>query len=337
MSNRSDRIRLPEGLRIIPGKEALFIRSLRRTLRLTGRTATEVLPRLLEALKQPRTLADVTALVGDEAAAEQLVSALERSGLVESDPQSTLPIPHLSSLLSSLGVEPLAAWERLTSQRLSLLAPKIVADALTGELASVGLAPQTIFNLDDPSSAVLSASSVEALPPDLHDCTVALIALDRWNPPWLSALCKRLVQAKIPFLPMWPESEIKGMVGPFYIPGESSCWTCFQARRQANLMDQTELYDALESMVAHDSTAELYLDGSLPFLYQPWLSAGVTEIVKWCLGLQFHLVTINQVVALTPFVLTTSIHPVLKLPRCPHCSRLEGFASGRVWMGGPAR
>lgn len=332
MANSSDRIRLPEGLRIIPGKEALFIRSLRRTLRLTGRTATEVLPRLFQALKQPHSLEEVAALVGDEAAAQQLVGALERSGLVEPAPQHSLPFPHLSTLLSSLGVEPLSAWERLTSQRLALLVPRVLANTITSELSSVGLVPHVVLYLDD-----LSTDSVDTLPEELLSSTVALVALDRWSPPWLSALCKKLVHAKIPFLPMWPESEIKGMVGPFYIPGESSCWTCFQVRRQANLLDQTELYDAMESLVVEDPTAELYLDASLPFLYGPWLSAGITEVVKWSLGLQFHLVTINQVVALTPFVLTTSTHPVLKLPRCPHCSRLEQFASARVWMGGPSQ
>jgi thiazole/oxazole-forming peptide maturase SagC family component len=112
----------------------------------------------------------------------------------------------------------------------------------------------------------------------------------------------------------------EGMIGPTVIPWETACWKCYDLRVKANI-DHYEEYMAYEDYLFKRKTNKAqfgYLLPSIDFL------AGLTslEVVKDLSGITPPL-TYGTQLAVDLLSTQFELHPVLKVPRCPACGRLE--------------
>lgn len=329
MSESQRKLRLRSGFMVVPGQAALHIRSLRRTLRLRGQHASTLLPQVLEALDGLHTVDEVAAALGPGDTVREVVSLLERAGLLEdSQVVDALDIPaDFRSLLDGMGVEVGATVSKLKAAQVAVLAEPEFGSYITAALMSFGLETGQIRVADTPASWVDQVDQV------IQESTIVLAALPHWQPDVFLKINQACVEAGKPWLPLQAENEVSLLIGPFVVPGESACYACFERRRRANLMELAEMQLALDSLVTAQPSAGNYRTRSVRPLLEPAFAMAATEVLKYAAGLEFYLATLNKVVSFTPFVLEMESMPVLKVPRCPACSHCASTPSGRVWMG----
>jgi bacteriocin biosynthesis cyclodehydratase domain-containing protein len=323
---------------VVPGEQSLHIRSLRRTLMLRGRAATSLLPQVLAHLDGTRTINEIAASLGQPEATLEVVAVLERAGLLQPAAQEGLEHSPagLKALLDSLGVDVPEAIRKLQEHRISAIVGPGLATYAEACFHSFGVKPVHLITdlvMDGPHELEAAGGLYERIESAVANSDFVLVALDRWQPALMRTVNKLCVDKGVAWIGVQPENEVTSVIGPFVIPGESACFECLDRRRQANFMESAELQEALDRLVQQDPSAAVYVSRSVGPLFEPAVAMAITEVIKAAAGLEFHLSTLNRAVAFTPFAIETEAMPVLKLPRCPVCSRVAHVPSERVWMG----
>lgn len=339
MSQETDRrLRLRRGLTIVPGEQAVQVRSLRRILMLRGGAAASLVPHVLLSLDGSRTIEEVAASSEEPAKVEEVIAVLERAGLVEDVDSASTSLPEgFAGLVDSLGVELDGVAKRLQAARVGLLASPSLKPYLSSCLNTFGIATlQAVEDplLREPDVLDVNGSFARELEEILNTTTVFLAALDRWDPPLLNLINEICVRVGRPWLPVQPQSEVSFLIGPFVVPGETACYACLEKRRQANLLESAEFDLALDDWVRKTPGAARYLSRAVPPMFEPVLSMAATEVVKYVTGLDYYMTTFNRQVSTCPFMLESEGMPVLKLPRCAVCSKAAALPTSRVWMRG---
>jgi bacteriocin biosynthesis cyclodehydratase domain-containing protein len=123
------------------------------------------------------------------------------------------------------------------------------------------------------------------------------------------------------WLPVRPFDGRIAAVGPIVVPHESACFECLLLRRATNLEYGRDLHDvdAAPSAASADVAVELWASALVAHLVLRWLGGGDRTIA----GVMFAIETRP-----TPAV---TEHPVLRVPRCPACSRAQRRAGRAPW------
>jgi len=151
-------------------------------------------------------------------------------------------------------------------------------------------------------SGTPSASSAE-------DADLVVYAADRPKPELRRDINKLSHETGTP----WIAGQVlgfDGIIGPMVVPGESSCYRCFERRSEANMPD-ADAYHTVSRAVT-DGTPE------------PLPAYG--RIVAGCLSIDAlnyltggFRITIGRIVAYDFVDLSVEANDVLRLPRCPVC------------------
>lgn len=329
MTEGARKLRLRSGYMVVPGETAIHIRSLRRTLLLRGQHASTLLPQVLSALDGVRTVDEVAATLSPSDTVLQVVTLLERAGLLEESVAADaygIP-PGFRALLDGIGADVSETTIKLKRAKVGLLTNPEFAPYLSEALMAFGLSADQITVVDDPSSWRDQIDQIA------RDSTVLLAALPGWQPNLFMDINQACVKAGTPWLPVQSENEVSLLIGPLVVPGESACYACFERRRRANLMDGAEMQTALDSIVTTQPAVGNFHLRSVRPLLEPAFAMAATEVLKYVVGLDFYLATLNRVICFTPFAMEMESLPVHKVPRCPTCSTSANEPSGRVWMG----
>lgn len=174
--------------------------------------------------------------------------------------------------------------------------------------------PAPVDEAADWEETVASASVVAVL-----SDTMSMNGYDRANEvcikhgvPWVSARIDRQ----------------RAIIGPFVIPNQTACFACFEARSRANA-DHPEDHEALyrhwkELKVRRDIWPSL-----LPF-------AGIVgnfvalDLLRVLAGEHLSAAA-GRIINIDLPTMERSVHEVLKLPRCPACSRLRDRRPTKIW------
>lgn len=161
-----------------------------------------------------------------------------------------------------------------------------------------------------------------------HD--VAAVALDApvISQPWIDDLNKAALATSTPWTSGALLQRATVHVGPSVIPGQTACWKCFEYRFKSNL-GVVARYDEFE---AHVADMVEYLDhGNIPTISAFTGSLVALEAVR-LLGIPDLFVrTAGSLLTIDLWEYRLSNHPVLKLPRCPHCSSVSLVPQERTW------
>jgi thiazole/oxazole-forming peptide maturase SagC family component len=110
-----------------------------------------------------------------------------------------------------------------------------------------------------------------------------------------------------------------GSVGPTVLPQETACFECYSTRVKANADHPDEL-SAYEDQLSRHGNPTTY--GFLPPHVHILAGIASLEIIKDLSGLTPPL-TYNAQLEINLLSMEFALHPVLKLPRCPACTRLQ--------------
>jgi thiazole/oxazole-forming peptide maturase SagC family component len=161
----------------------------------------------------------------------------------------------------------------------------------------------------------------EEIDPESLDCIVA--TSDGGSVEQLRAWNEFAVLHNLQFFPVLLQ-DLVGYVGPLVTPGETPCFECLRQRQNAHLMD-FRVRRSVESAFIHDQA----VGGFHPSMASILGDVAAMELTK-AFGLGGGLTHVGTVIEVN--LLGSEMKPrrVLKLPRCPVCSRLNRAPSTSV-------
>lgn len=276
----------------------------------TGKSVDDLL-RLLPLLDGTRTVPEAAhaAAVAPELA-EQIVAYLKELGLVAESPEIPEPVvealrsapfrSQLNYLAMHANNDPVLGASRLVSAHVLLLGNADWMPELATALRAIGVGE--ITHVDEhggriPDSAALAIVSEGAGGPSVF--RRAAEALDASKTPWLRlSICSDNIS-----------------VGPIFIPGETACYACYEARYLTNVSDpehQIPLY--------RHHRASGYGHAGDSFAGAKYIAVGMASlaVLKYLTRIMpcefvAHEYTLNL------NSLGSELRPLLKVPTCTRC------------------
>ncbi len=145
--------------------------------------------------------------------------------------------------------------------------------------------------------------------------------------PWLEKLNAAALAAGMPWTSVALLDGDSIHVGPTIRPGVTACYKCFELRLKSNLarLDSNEAFEAY----LHQNQERIDF-GFLPPVAEIVAGLAAIETVR-TLSPDTVARTSGKLMMFNISDLTTTFHPILKLPRCPACSPARNQPSQRVW------
>lgn len=327
----------------------LILRSYSRLLRLRGATARQVLPGLLALLDGSRTVDDLEQALEPGAGVREVLALLEDAGvLADADllgrHQLVTARARVLAFFEALGLDGLAALDALGQAELSVVSVQPdLADVLLDVFGQYELGNVEVLVLSDDSGDTSMEDIrghhqpvVEQLEGGVFDNRLRskdliVAVVDRWSPTFMRAINRAALRCSSPLLPLCPTSEAECLLGPTVVPGETACWRCMEVRQRSNWLSRESWEMAIERhLEGHPLTG--FLSGMPAAHAEIVLRMLAVEATKWLAKCNYFMQTLDHVLALRPFTLEVEQHVVLKVPRCPDCSRLQHHPATRVWM-----
>lgn len=179
-------------------------------------------------------------------------------------------------------------------------------------------------------------STVSARPEDVDDwqkkiegmsLLVALVQGPILFYPWLEQLNLAAVSQKIPWTSVALLDGDVVHVGPTIRPHVTACYKCYELRYKSHL----PYVDRHDAFAAHVHRLDQPLDfGLLPPVADILAGFAAMEVVR-AISPDSTPVTSGRLMTFSLSEFKTELHPVLKLPRCPHCSSANGLPPQRIW------
>lgn len=151
----------------------------------------------------------------------------------------------------------------------------------------------------------------EAFQKHFSNTELVVLCLDKFIPKIYDAINCACLDIKTPWI-SYRSLGFEITIGPLVIPGESPCYKCSELRLLSNLSDVSErlyLYNYLDSHNGWET-------GQLPIPFGADLLT--MEIIKYLSGYSTPS-TIDNILVLEMGNTQINLHPLLKVPRCPHC------------------
>jgi bacteriocin biosynthesis cyclodehydratase domain-containing protein len=289
--------------RLVEDGDRLLLEHARSVVVLEGAAVRTLLPELLPLLDGSRTRAELGDALGSAVrpAVDQALELLAGHALLVEGGEARAPAV---ALAAAYGLAPAEAEERLARARVA-----VVGESGTGadvarllRRSGVGSVERRDWERTWDGDLAVVAPGAEEIPRLVDWNTVALELGMRW-------------------LPVRPFDGALAAVGPLVVPGESPCHDCVVVRMAA-LVPYGRDFAAIER-------TPVAVDPMPPF--ESLLAAVAAQIaLGWVGGHDTRLPgVVHLVEAGPPLVLST--HTVLKVPRCPSCSRAERLAPPNPW------
>jgi molybdopterin-synthase adenylyltransferase len=240
-----------------------------------------------------------------------------------------------------------------------------VAPLLISALAKFGvrqitlIAPETIDKLEVQQSRVLDASDsgrrwadvLESAVPHRSRTKLTIIGkrpeeIEDWAQELAGmTMAVALVQGPILFYPWLEQLNLAAVsqgvswtsvalldgdvvhVGPTIRPRVTACYKCYELRYKSHL----PYVDMHEAFAAHVRELKRPLDfGLLPPVADILAGFAAMEVVR-AISPDSTPITSGRLMTFSVSEFKSELHPVLKLPRCPHCSSVNGLPPQRIW------
>jgi bacteriocin biosynthesis cyclodehydratase domain-containing protein len=239
--------------------------------------------------------------------------------------------------------------QRLGSKRIRIFGINEVSRRLIPGLYASAAAPLEVYDVPrlrnetlfgpsgEPKADLWLGTPVKLRPfpadldPESLDCLVAtsdsgaIEQLCVWN-----EFC---VLHNLQFFPVLLQ-DLVGYVGPMVVPGETACFECLRSRQNAHLMDYRSRR-AVEAAFVHEQA----VGGFHPSMASILGDIAALELTKH-FGLGSKLARVGTVIEVNLLGSEMKARRVMRLPRCPVCSRLNRVPSTaftKSYLLGPDR
>lgn len=172
---------------------------------------------------------------------------------------------------------------------------------------------------DNPGSTTiealpLSLSSVYA--EDVTPPSLLVVPMERWNPLVLESINQWAIKTKTPWLLIQASSISEGTIGPLFVPGQTACYMCLEARLRSNMRFHDE-YEQLRDYLKEQQTT-CQPCGSLHAFANVLAGFATIEVIKYLTGFTTPKLA-GAFLSINWFNLNMEVHEVLRLPRCAFC------------------
>lgn len=325
-----------------------FMISERELFRCRGKSVPLLLDQVLPLMDGERTVEALAAKLEGTLpakAVQDLVTLLVRNHVVMDAAAEDVPVagepaaspstfPGLMTFLARFSDKPGALWSRLRRARVAVAGDSPLVHEVTAALGSCALGAVDV---------VAPSELAEARPGEVPGTTtLRRVGLDRMGEVVpgadlvlgvqdgefcfgarlkdLNRMCLEIGQS---WLHLRLTLEGEAWLGPVYAPG-SACFECMTCRLQSNLKSWKENAQH-ERRIAEGQLPGQRMD-FLPFRKQLAQAAAV-ETVKFLTGIDGARL-ISHCLVLDLLSQESSLHTVLRYPRCPACSKLQ---TGRIY------
>lgn len=325
-------IALRPGLTILPGDESgdnagLLLLLNNRIVHLRGRGGR----RLLQALDQPRTLDDLCERLSAKSRREVIaaVDLLDQHGLLESLADGDLP--QYARALTDLGVDGAAVVALVEKAYIRVIGDGLLGEAMVEALQQYGVRAE---------KAEAPRDLADFIEPEAADATeVTVVALDTEQPPLLDAINAWALRVRMPWL-LLSAGGFVARIGPLFVPRETACYACYRARLDGNISGY-DRYLRVMAPIRAGRVARAPADDLDPAIAAIAAGLAALEIMLFFAarvsgsgsGTTVKPSLYGAVADYSLLTHTTTVHRVLKLPRCPACgTEAWGHPTIRAWM-----
>lgn len=323
-----DTLRLRPGITVLPGGRedpaVTWVTLNTRVLRLRG----EGIRCILAAIDGVRTLGEISLAVGaaDSAEVVAAVDRLRRAGLLEPEMRGTPArlAPQVRAF-TDLGADGAAVTAELAWGRVGVLGDGVLAGAVGTALERAGVDDVVAFSAPPPGAGAPAA--------ELEGVDLVVAAPGRADPAALGALNALAIRDGIPWILVQAHAwELR--VGPFFLPVQTPCWTCYERRLEANEPAHEER-GAVREALRRAGAVPAGPDDMAPGTAVMAAELCALEVVRF-FAARVSDVTPELYGSFADYSLLAhraAPHRVLKLPRCPSCgARAMGRPTVRAWM-----
>lgn len=196
------------------------------------------------------------------------------------------------------------------------------ADVIATQLTASGL-PTSVTAVAGHPASVLEWQQL------LRDCALVISACSKpviFNPAYES-MNKAVLAANVMWLPLAVVDNTEIQMGPAVIPHETACYKCYEYRFQSNV-GHVDSYKAFVDAV--NAMKEVEDFGVLPPFAEIAANYATIEAVR-LLAPDMTPISAGKLLTVNIDDLSSERHPVLRVPRCPHCNAHAERVPERVW------
>jgi len=344
-------LRQADGLQAIRiGDDQIVLKRGIDELLLSGSGASAVVEAVLRMLDGTRNADEIARGVGGPLASDaaSLVEKLRRRRMVVDGKVDEPPKDDVlqARFYANFTARPQQVMEELRTAHVVVYGLNFISRALVRSLLEMQVGHVTV--VDDPvlgnalpgdwlDESVRRTSNVERLSvmgshdaPSASEQTALVCATSDFGlADVLIDLNQTALQAGKPYLPAWLD-DMLGYVGPLVYPFETACLRCYQLRVDAN-DPRYEVSNAVRAQMANSVEARPGT-GLLPCMASVLGEVAAIEVVK-CLSGFAPADAIGRSIELNLVSFRSSVRRVLKVPRCPACSRVMQRTARVVTVG----
>lgn len=216
------------------------------------------------------------------------------------------------------------------------IAPRDIGRSRHVSAADIGRHPADLINAQLGGKLPVTATAVSGNPATvlewrqlLKDCTLVITACSRpvlFNDQY-DALNKAALEEGVCWLPLAVLDNREVQVGPSLIPHETACFKCYEYRFRSNFR-QIESYQAFADSI--NALRDIEDHGVLAPFAELAANYAAIEAIR-LLTPDLTAISAGKVLSINLEDLATQKHPVLRVPRCPHCNQHAERCPERVW------
>lgn len=143
----------------------------------------------------------------------------------------------------------------------------------------------------------------------------------------LDAFNKAILSENVRWLPLAVIENKELQIGPSVVPTETACYKCYEYRFRSNF-NQLESYDHFaQTFNAMQDTVDF---GVLAPFAELVANYAAVEAIK-LLNPEQIAASAGKMLSISLDTLSSQQHPVLRIPRCPHCNEYSERCPERTW------
>lgn len=316
---------------------SVLVRGYGGSISLTGEFVSEALPELLPKLDGQR---QIDALFGEVSPDfrpefEEFLRIVEARGFLCDGPEPDGPSDGRNAYWQQNALDGGTAHARLAAARVLVAGSGVVGSALKHALIAGGVghctqlsraalctslqAPGTAHNGSiDPGDNTASV---------IRDATLIVLASDAMSLAGVDEVNTITQDTRVPWLLVRVDRS-SALIGPYVVPGETACFTCYELRARANAerpQEHEALFHAWRRAPA--ASADFATPPEYGMILGNWIAL---DLMRTIVNGRNSAAT-GRIIALDLHSLATTFREILRLPRCPVCSRQRKMPLARIW------
>ncbi|RGP35558.1 hypothetical protein D1012_19320 [Pseudotabrizicola alkalilacus] len=175
-----------------------------------------------------------------------------------------------------------------------------------------------------PRAALADSGSAAAA---TRDASLIILASDAMSLAGVDAVNELTQRNKTPWLLLRIDRS-NALIGPYVVPGDTACFACYELRARANAERPDEHQALFRSWrAAPETSADFPTPPEYGQIVGSWVAL---DVMRAFVGGRAP-VTAGRIIALDLKTLGSTTRDILRLPRCPACSRQIALPLTRIW------